>query len=601
MEEVPPTGAISAPGALNALGRPAMDFWDLFVRETVQNSWDAKLPGYAGPVRYDVSIRALSGTQSKFLLENVVRWVPNDGNDGQWEALLEDGQTAVCVSDWGTTGLGGSTRADLAEDGGSDFSDFVFNVGALPDKERGGGTYGYGKSVLYRASRAAAIAVYSRCRVGDRFESRFITAALGRPFTAEDTGVRHTGRHWWGVADADLIAPATGRSADAIARGLGIPVRSDDETGTSILVFAAALEELGETVRFATRLSEAALWHCWPKMVDLEEGPDMVFSFSSSDDRIEITSPEAHPTLKHFVNALREVRSEVPPKHVVAIKSLKPKRSLGRLSLNRFPVSVDQAVELGSPIDGRCNHVALMRAPGLVVKYMPGPESSVPLTSWAGVFFADDDADRDFAASETPTHDDWVPDAVAERRTKSAVKVALERIKESVRAFNAPVMSGDSPQTRPLGHLADSLGGLLATGLGTGPDSSPDARTGKSMGGGPKGAVPRVHQKAGQLELLGGARVARFKFKVTAGVSWGGTRVDAVPFVAVNDGSAPEKERPLDAFVPEVVGFWSPDGKKHPGSFVLVGADDEDEWSVVVSVSTDAAVGVSLKATGMNT
>ena len=49
-ERVPPTGALAAPGAINALGRPDIDLWDLLIRETVQNSWDAKDPGSDLPV-----------------------------------------------------------------------------------------------------------------------------------------------------------------------------------------------------------------------------------------------------------------------------------------------------------------------------------------------------------------------------------------------------------------------------------------------------------------------------------------------------------------------------------------------------------------------
>src|SRR5215210_1674912 len=41
----PPTGAIASEGIRNQLGRPPVDPLTVFVRETAQNSWDARVPG----------------------------------------------------------------------------------------------------------------------------------------------------------------------------------------------------------------------------------------------------------------------------------------------------------------------------------------------------------------------------------------------------------------------------------------------------------------------------------------------------------------------------------------------------------------------------
>ena len=54
------------------------------------------------------------------------------------------------ISDYGTTGLGGATDPSLVpEEESTDFVDFMRNIGTPRDTDKGGGTYGYGKSWLY--------------------------------------------------------------------------------------------------------------------------------------------------------------------------------------------------------------------------------------------------------------------------------------------------------------------------------------------------------------------------------------------------------------------------------------------------------------------
>jgi hypothetical protein len=609
MEEVPATGAITATGALNALGRPAIDRWDLFTRETVQNSWDAKLPGDPGPVRYEVRLRRLTAAQHRALVEEVMPETPDDGKEEQWDPLEDPSRHVISVSDWGTRGLGGSTRADRIGSGPADFADFVWNVGQPPDNARGGGTYGYGKSVFYRASAASTIVIYSRCRFGGTTESRFIAAALGKPFAESSGGPRFTGRHWWGIlkGNAAPVQPATGELADQLARSLGMPVRSGSQTGTTIMVLAADIEAPPGVV--ASRIRSAILWHCWPKLVDLGPGPDMQFRVSCDGGELPPLDPGAHPDLRHFLRTLEAANGKPGMAETFDVRSFRPRLFLGTIGLTRWANTTGRegVADQGSgadakPFEGACHHVALLRAPGLVVKYLPGPESSTQATAWGGVFVADDDVDRHFAAAETPTHDDWVPKAVPDRRMRSSVTVALRRIGEVLKDYTRPASGGAGiVADRGLGHLSDALGGLLRTDEGTGTGSLPGSGPGSPRKGvsGRRKKTPQLNVIADELVLHDGGPAIRITFAVTAAEGTIATRVTPIARVAVNDGGSVEAEPPANAPVPQLLHFVSPQGSRIRERSLVVPAGDGDRWQALVSVPADTAIHVSLQADGV--
>ena len=133
------------------------------------------------------------------------------------------GLQILYFADFGTSGLGGPTRADHpgAE---RDFVDFVRNIGQPPDRDLGGGSFGYGKAAFYLASRARTILVDTLCTSPDGdLERRFIGCALGDSF--EEDGRPHTGRHWWGDLVDGVPEPLVGWDAEYAAQVLGLPER----------------------------------------------------------------------------------------------------------------------------------------------------------------------------------------------------------------------------------------------------------------------------------------------------------------------------------------------------------------------------------------
>ncbi|HEU5379569.1 MAG TPA: hypothetical protein VFV38_29450, partial [Ktedonobacteraceae bacterium] len=204
----------------------------VLVRETVQNSWDARASDQE-PVRFSVAGWILNQTQQKFLRESLFAEYPLFTSLPLAESLLSSNPVNVlAISDRGTKGMGGPTRADIVTRSNEprDFVDFLRDVGQPSDKQLTGGTYGYGKAALYRASRVRTICVYTRCKEKGKLESRFIVTALGEPYSTDQD--RYTGRHWWGRLEDNIAEPLLDADADSAAEALGSPEFRGNECGT---------------------------------------------------------------------------------------------------------------------------------------------------------------------------------------------------------------------------------------------------------------------------------------------------------------------------------------------------------------------------------
>src|SRR3954452_6852732 len=67
----PPEGASAAEGIRNQLGRPELDLLTILVRESAQNSWDARMEGFRDPVDYRIDM-----------------WTVGPAHAGAWRELL---------------------------------------------------------------------------------------------------------------------------------------------------------------------------------------------------------------------------------------------------------------------------------------------------------------------------------------------------------------------------------------------------------------------------------------------------------------------------------------------------------------------------------
>ena len=142
----------------------AADLPDRLVRETIQNSLDARRPGETVKVRF-----AFSGTERALPVETARQYLLGlrshiqavaDGPADSAEAAamraalecLDRPMTFLTVGDSGTTGLLGAVDANREREAGNDFWGFFRSVGISPKGEDSGGSWGLGKWVFPDAS-----------------------------------------------------------------------------------------------------------------------------------------------------------------------------------------------------------------------------------------------------------------------------------------------------------------------------------------------------------------------------------------------------------------------------------------------------------------
>lgn len=594
-EPKPPTGGLVASGVRNALGRPDLDFWSLFVREAAQNSLDAIDPEAPAAPAFHLQLRRLDELQHDTLSKVLLGERPDDRAD-VW-SRIDASRDVLVVEDFGTLGLGGPLLADESSGEVPRFANFVWNVGQAAEAGLGGGTYGYGKSVLYRASSCGAIVVYTRCRTRSGAESRLIACALGSPYESRPNGHPHlfTGRHWWGDVDGASIRPLTGDAADRMADALGIG-RGTGDVGTTILIVAPAYPRHDEDdpdstsdlrERAASRMAEALIWYCWPRLIESGELPQLSAEVTLDGRAVPLADPASHPDLKHFVTAYRLIEAGHPDVMPVGVKN--PVIATGRFALSQHADLSRPSV--GRPWTGAAHHTALLRHPRLVVRYLAGPVPVQPRSAWSGVFLAHDEVDRAFAASEPPAHDDWNPKSVEDRRQRSIVNVSLTRLRELSNQKLLPAEPPTDGQAVPVGALSESLGALLPTGIGTSTTILPGA-------GSPDrpSTVPTPRAKRSVVSILsqrlayaGGLRLLMVEFEVEHAPGSESGRVWIEPRVAVNDGYAEEGEPPIGAEVPRLLRYEHPVRGQVAADAVDVRRGD-GPWVAVIGLTAEAAV-----------
>lgn len=609
-EPYAPGGGGTAEGALKNLDGTELDPLTLLVRESAQNSWDARTGD--GPVDYRVELRTLGPSEAPVWRDLFAAGAPQLRHLKLRASMARPALRILIVTDTGTRGLGGPTRADVAVPGQSDFASFVRKTGSSSKVSGRGGTYGFGKAVFHLLSAAHTVVVHTRCRVGDRLETRLIGWAVHESYTAEgDDGTKtFTGRHFWGKVRHGYVEPLVGAEADEVAGSLGLDSLPDGETGTSVAILDPVFGDRddAEAMRW---IVDAMVWNLWPKM--LPEGGDAPMRFSASHEgrTVPVPRPSEVPHLRPFVWAYDDMNN------LVEHKSLG--RVLGRLGMRKFispqgsPPRVAQEVGIGE----RLHHTCLMRPVDLVVKYLEGPPFFEESGGYAAVFRADAGMDRVFAAAEPASHDAWLVDKLSGDDHRLA-KQALRRINDAMKDASGPApVSNEAGEGVSLAGMSRLMAGLMAGTAGEGAEAvfatgttSPGgiAGTGRGSAGtagaggvpgprggssGPSGRRRVVYDGTPEHDVVDGAAVLVQRFTLP---DTGSCVVHGRPVVALGDGRGVETEPPIGASIPTVLGWRAGNGPITPGASLHAVGGDGTVWSLIIRPAPDTMTELTVVA-----
>jgi hypothetical protein len=655
-QRYPPEGASAAEGIRSQLGRPSLDLLTVLVREAAQNSWDARSDQPGSNVRFGLDLHTVSPAHAhawrSLLLEGGPR---NADNFPLRKSLNATSIRVLAVSDRGTKGLGGPTRADVVTDERRDFITFVRNVGEPRDTELGGGTYGFGKGIFFMLSKPHTILIHTRAESRGGLQTRLIGSSLAHSFTESSAAgaSRYTGRHWWGRRVDGVVEPLVDDEAEAMVDRLGLQQFAPNETGTTVIVIDPELDDgMSEAEVVGTYLAETIMWQLWPKMLPRSDGrPVMYFDVSVDGKQYEVPDPETTMPISMFVEAYRRMNGpDARP-----IESMRPRRLLGRLGLNEtwvLPWKLTRAAQTAGFDKELVHHICLMRAAELVVTYQAGVEPAAELKGYAGVFRADSSLDDTFARAEPPTHDAWNPDSLPseERTYVRGVSRRLREIQKEIAGLQVNVRSDG--QGVALGAASNYFSRLMrgstgfggrtvssgiggASGQGRDPSGGGVSPAGEDSGGdspaievavagngtdnsltgrdtaGESGAswqggnVPTDERPAGRVRLRVEYRGEPFltrrgeqvvliqEFRLSPGhdVLLQGNLSIAVAM----DGAGRETD---GVDIPQVLGWVSPEGAFDERNVPTVDSDGVGIWQLVVRPTADTMTVVDIRAEG---
>lgn len=599
-------GNISAEGFEKLLGAPSLDLLAILAREAVQNCCDATRKD-SNLATVKIRARTLSEEQRTVLKDSFFSSLPLEKTASEHLKRILYGTSPLNVleiSDYGTSGLGGPTRGDhpLAEGENADFVNFFRNIGAARDVEAGGGTYGYGKATLYRASEAHTILVDTVTTENGSVERRLMGSQMGVAIPGQ-----FTGRHWWGTqtADGSTADPIRREQAEKLSEALGMPSRSNDRggLGTTIMILAPHMPESCQKVIAA--LQEYLLWNFWPRM--METPPPLpakglqIFTSFDENDWVSLPKPEDFPPLDVLcsaMNALRNKNSDLSDIEVSEIHSERPAAFLGKLSIAKSraknrkwllpPRATQDSDELTSIIPERLRHVALMRPAQLVVKYEVGGAHIDPNEDWGGVFICSNEKkiEEAFAKSEPPAHDDWLPEVHPSKSwERRYVKIALKRIRDKLVEGRTNLDVSDV-QVTPLARVSSEFGKALPSARGQGAGR---ARATPGTGRPPKKRIlsQPVFTNLSIAQDIGPC--AEFEFEVYDLDAC--KRIEASTFIVVDGKMIP----PDPAIgVPKVVHWTSP--SRGITSSEAVSPSECGLWKICITLPGSFSVSVKLEA-----
>lgn len=413
---------------------------DNFVREVIQNAMDQRIDSQIVNVKF--SLHRLSGERKEEFLD-ALNWgdleqhITGASVHGgvtigpqlqQALTLVGNGDLIILrIDDSGTKGLTGGE-----DDPSENFNLLCRNVLVTSEeREFRGGSFGLGKSVLWRFSMLSLVLFSSRILEGPGTRFRM----FGRtelPFHRAD-GKEWDGPGWFGtektVGEGQKRAESVwGEDAEHVARKLQLFRPIQLGTGTSILVIGF-FEPKGEETRDVRDiakdlLASTARWF-WPSLI--EPSPTLKVSVEAYDNGNGLlhqsaeNSEEIHPFV--IAKTASETKTIVSSPGDVAeqdfdfmVPGKKPKDGSTAIP----PITAKLTLRLrmaGTEDKDHRNSVALLRGSGMVVKYRDSKKTfgdqPYHAVLYGGLARGESEGDKALEqflrASEPPSHNEWVP------------------------------------------------------------------------------------------------------------------------------------------------------------------------------------------------
>lgn len=456
---------------------------DKFVREVLQNARDQRVGEQTVDIRF--TFYELDGEWKEQFL-HYMRWdelgphlegAADEGNVTirrqlrQALELIEDGPLLVLrIDDSGTRGLTGDEDPD--RDPAGNFNALTRNT--LVTSETGGprgGSFGVGKSVLWRFSLLSTVLFSSRIESNPQIGFRF----FGRcelPYHRTGGPRSWRGPGWYGVGEGEgleqrAVSGWNGMVED-VARRVYLDRPAQLGSGTSILVvgfFEPREERQREPAEIASAVLDSATRWFWPGMCATP--PELQVSAQVYDNDMDVyyQKAEINPEVRPFTLAI----SDPPAEGRIS----RP----GEITERTLPFTIPARKQDGSdPDPGRVdasltlrlrlagtedspdlrNTVALMRGSGMVVKYshiqIPLSDQSYHAVLRAGLARGESGSDRALEqflrAAEPPSHNDWIAgtDRLQEEYRPGA-GAAFNRLSEKLRQSISEILEDRPAET----------------------------------------------------------------------------------------------------------------------------------------------------------
>jgi hypothetical protein len=439
---------------------------NVFVREVVQNAKDQKRPD-SKQAKVHFGLKQLRGKSLKQFLD-ALRWpelrahLEAAAQQTQHAAFLKrateqlDGKKELLLLRVDDSGTGGLVGQDLELD--RPFASLCIDeLFSAKDSAGAGGSYGLGKSVLWRFSGFSTVLFSSRLRSTDYQKGQKGLRLFGRTqLPWHSIGKEQfDGPCWFGDPGIHEQRPLAWSVWDPAATASAAKLHLDREPtpGTSILIvgFNPPAEETFHAEDLCRRFCQAAAREFWPVLCgddpELQVTADLVDA--ETGDVTLTAKAEITEEVRPFVTCLKAFRDNTVVEGIendndVAAAEIPLKIPAQIAGDAAVDAKLTLCVKLAPNMKGLVNQVAYARGFGMVVKYrnLEGISLSAQpfvATLITGTLRGNTKEDRAAEAflrmAEPPEHNTWGPNQRLQATYRRGYATQLEQLEKAVAAI----------------------------------------------------------------------------------------------------------------------------------------------------------------------